>query len=754
MSRFDQRLEEARRLHSRGDVAGALRAYGELNRESPGNVAVLHPFGVALAQVGRLAEAEVHLLRAAKMAPRDASVQFDVAALRDAQGRPGDAEAILRQIVGFAPERADAWAAIGMYRRDVGDIAAAADAYGKAFAAAPDKLEYALQAAELMEPEEGAGLLIVCLERFPGEEAILLPLAELLLRAERHEEAETILRTLHSRDKSAVVGRHLGALYAQMNRIPAAAAALYDTILREPHDAEAWALLAKVRDAARDADGAAAAAARAVSLGPDNLRHVGLRARLQQHAARIGWAQADLAALPAAVRDTSDVRFLSGMLLPPILDSNAQIDALRERWMETMADIEARPTFAPEPWETVALNGYFLGYHGREDRPLMEAFARASLAASPHLQHTAARMGSGGEKLRVGFLSAHMKHHSVGRVLIRLMGALDRERFEVVLLQLPDKSSGGQEGGEAAADRTVRIPRQIDAAREVVESERVDVLLYCDLHLNPFADALSFSRLAPVQATTWGHPGTGGRPTIDYWLSCEDWEPEGNERLYTERLVRLKRPPYVFSPSEAAPAAPLGRADLRLREDARLYGSLQSLFKFHPDIDAIFASILERDPKARLVLSEGPHYTWREQLTARFARTFDTSRIDFLPYLGYTGYISAIAACDVHLDPIHFGGAITSLDVFSVGKPIVTLPGDQMRGRVTGGLYRQMGYEKPVANGPDEYVGLAVAFANDRGLAQEAKGAISAGRTALFDNLGPVEDFAEWLLGVRGRGEG
>ena len=79
--------------------------------------------------------------------------------------------------------------------------------------------------------------------------------------------------------------------------------------------------------------------------------------------------------------------------MPPILDSQAQIDALRERWMETMADVTANPTFVAEPWETVATTGYFLGYHGREDRPLMEACARATLASSPHLAYAARSLG-------------------------------------------------------------------------------------------------------------------------------------------------------------------------------------------------------------------------------------------------------------------------------------------------------------------------------------------------------------------------
>ncbi len=747
---FARRLEDARRVHARGDAAGAVRLLTGLNIERPDHPAVLHSLGVALAQTGRLAEAEVPLLRAIRLEPRSADVRFDLAALRDAQGRPKEAEDVLRELVAVYPGHAAAWAAIGLIRLDEGDLAAAAEAYAGAYRAESTNLNYALATARLLSPEEGATLLAERLERYPGEDRLLLPLAELLIRAERHEDALNILSVLRDRQpRSSVVYRHLGAIYNRLQRYPEAAAALYDAIRLDPNDPEAWVSLAAVRDAVGDPDGAGAAAARAVDLRPDDLDLLCRQALLQQNAARAEEARAILLELPDRVRQTADVRMLTGMLMPPILDSNAHIDAVRERWMEAMADVEARPTFVIEPWATVGITGYNLGYHGREDRPLMEAFARATLAASPHLDYVAPKLdGSGERKLRVGFLSAYMRSHSVGRVLIRLMGELDRERFDVVLFQVPDKLGGGQERGERNADRTVRVPTEIEAARAAVVAEQVDVLIFCDLHLHPFTDALSFSRLAPVQATTWGHPGTGGRASIDYWISCKDWEPEGNERLYTERLVRLDSPPFVYD-RPTPPAELRTRASFGLRDDARLYGSLQSLGKFHPDYDSILAAILENDPKGRIVLIEGPQYTFRKALRKRFARTFDPDRVDFIPRIGNQDYLSAVAACDVMLDPVHFAGANTTLEAFALGKPVVTMRGDQMRNRASGGFYRQMGYEKLVANDAGEYVDLVLRLAQDRRFYREAKEAILDSNDVLFDNPAPVRDFEHWLLGVR-----
>jgi predicted O-linked N-acetylglucosamine transferase (SPINDLY family) len=124
------------------------------------------------------------------------------------------------------------------------------------------------------------------------------------------------------------------------------------------------------------------------------------------------------------------------------------------------------------------------------------------------------------------------------------------------------------------------------------------------------------------------------------------------------------------------------------------------------------------------------------------------SRVDFLPTMPHANYLGVLELCDVQLDPIHFGGAITTLDAFYQGQVSVTQPGDQMRGRVTAGFYRQIGFEKPVANSREEYVDLAVRFANDRALREEGRAAILDSRSVLFENPAPVADVEAWLESV------
>ena len=86
------------------------------------------------------------------------------------------------------------------------------------------------------------------------------------------------------------------------------------------------------------------------------------------------------------------------------------------------------------------------------------------------------------------------------------------------------------------ADHHIRMPVDLNVAREVINlftavlmafmmfcaqeinKLNLHVLMYADIGMDAFTYLLSFSRLAPVQALTHGHPCTSGVATLDYMV--------------------------------------------------------------------------------------------------------------------------------------------------------------------------------------------------------------------------------------------
>ena len=144
----------------------------------------------------------------------------------------------------------------------------------------------------------------------------------------------------------------------------------------------------------------------------------------------------------------------------------------------------------------------------------------------------------------------------------------------------------------------------------------------------------------------------------------------------------------------------------------------------------------------------------KEQLMRRLGRTLGpvASRIRFIPRSAHRDFLQYVAAADVILDPFHFGGCNSSCDALSVGVPVVTLPGAQLPGRFTLGLYKEIGLEGCVARSPEEYVDIALRLGRDAAYRRSVSEQITARCARLFDRPDAALALGEELLRIAGRG--
>jgi predicted O-linked N-acetylglucosamine transferase (SPINDLY family) len=293
----------------------------------------------------------------------------------------------------------------------------------------------------------------------------------------------------------------------------------------------------------------------------------------------------------------------------------------------------------------------------------------------------------------------------------------------------------------------VSLPRKLEDARVLIAREELDVLVYTDIGMEPLTYFLAFARLAPVQCVTWGHPVTTGIPTMDYFLSSIHLETAEADGHYTETLVRLDRVNTCYrEPRLTTPAR--SRADFGLGEDAHLYVCTQTLFKFHPEFDAILGQILRGDPEGRVVLIEGQLGHWMQLLNDRFRRTIPdvAGRIVVLPRLSQEDFLHLQALADVLLDTLHFGGGNTSYEALAFGTPIVTLPGPFLRSRITYACYRQMGVLDCIAEDPGEYVRIALRLGTDRPWRDSVRSRILDRKHLLYEDDAAVQELERFFL--------
>ncbi|MFI4975532.1 MAG: tetratricopeptide repeat protein, partial [Caulobacterales bacterium] len=171
-------------------------------------------------------------------------------------------------------------------------------------------------------------------------------------------------------------------------------------------------------------------------------------------------------------------------------------------------------------------------------RQFGETAARA-LAASPPVHENGRNLD---RRLRIGYVSADFKDHSVAWFFAPLLAAHDPAAVEVFCYAQVIQPDAVTERLKGQADHWVSTVGMSDQAlAERIRADRIDILV--DLAGHTAHNRLTMFALkpAPVQATWLGYPNTTGLAAMDWRLVDAVTDPPGEADAFaTETLVRLE----------------------------------------------------------------------------------------------------------------------------------------------------------------------------------------------------------------------
>ncbi|MGC9524677.1 MAG: tetratricopeptide repeat protein [Limnospira sp.] len=342
--------------------------------------------------------------------------------------------------------------------------------------------------------------------------------------------------------------------------------------------------------------------------------------------------------------------------------------------------------------------------------------------------------------IRVGYVCSFFQWHTVGNLFLGWVKELDRDRFEVYCYYTGRECDRMTELYKWYADRFYHIPNDLEKVAQTIHRDRLDVLVFLELGMCPQTLQLAGLRLAPVQCVTWGHPVTSGFPTVDYFISAELLESPEAQNYYSEKLIRLPHLGISIQPPQL-PEGERRRSDWDFSEDAILYLSCQSLFKYLPKYDIIYGEIAHRVPRSQFVFIAH----WNSEITEQFRdRLYVAFRrlglrgedyCIFLPRLDYSEYLQLHTVADIGLDTFQFTGFATTLDAIACGLPIVTHEGNVMRARQSAGILRRLGITEAIAKTEAEYVEIAVELGLDSEKREAIVQKIRKNQSRLYNDL-------------------
>ncbi len=686
-------------LKEAGDAVASSEVLHRLVAARPDDPALQVNLADALVETGDRDAAVEHFLHALMLKPDYAHAANKLGKVYLAQGLTLCALEYYRLALHWAPDQADYWTDAGHAFKALGNTAMAAGSYRQALTLQPD------------------------------DSGCLFNLANTLW--------ERLRRNLSA---TAVDSREIETLYLRLIAIA-------------PQSADAHSRLAALYLAQNNEDAALRCYQRAVELAPDSYVALFNLANLYHSAGDIVSAR-NYYEKGLRVKNHDGVRIRMGTMVEPTPVSEQAIADFRADLDRSLDELLAAGLTIRDPMADIAVAPmFYLAYHGLNNAGLMAKYARLVEQACPALNYVAPHCGKGSregrEKIRIGFASKFFKSHTVGRFFRGILRHFDRQRFEIHAFMVASPQDELTHWIAAHVDGFHILAGTLAEARMQVAAAELDILVYTDIGMESFSYYLAFSRLAPVQCVLYGHPDTTGIGTIDYFLSSAACELPEADAHYTESLVRLDKDAtytyYYRHPS----VAKKNRRDYGLGETAHLYTCAQSLFKLHPLMDEIFDEILDRDPQGRLLLFNDMSAVRLDAMKRRLAaRMRHFARVGFLPRMELPDFLQILSLSDAVLDSVHFCGGSTSFDSFSVDAPVVTLPGEFMRGRQTYGLYRRMGMMDLVAKDRADYVDKALLLGGDTAYREAMREKIRALSPAIYQDAGMVKALEAFFASV------
>ena len=736
------KLDEAITLHRSGKLIEAIRIY-ESQTQLPKARQYL---GVAHCQLGDR-ERGLELLRSAVEAcPQDSEALANLAVVLHEEGQFDESLNLIERAATFDPSNADLLDKRGFILQDLGRHGEAIQSFDLALQIDPQHPDVwfhrGYSQLELREYGPAEASLREVVRLTPQNDEAWTNLGNALLGQFKGVEALQAYRKAIDLRPSAQAYHALAGGLSAMADLPGALRAAQTATQLEPKRAEYQAHLGSLLSASKRTADAIERYERAVSLEPANESLTVSLATLRNQTGDFDGAMQVLGSLD----DPSPAAQLVRSILVPVIPKDVQeMNSARQKALSGLSELANVDGAIDDPMQQVNLTSFYWSYHSEGESELQQAAVDAYRHLSPSLFWespwlTEPRSG----KLRVGVVSSFLRRHTIGKLFLPLISALKTDDIEVISFDASDVADDWTLRLNHSVDFAYKLNSDLSACRSFIAEQRLDALFYPEIGMNPFTYYLAFARLAPLQFMTWGHPASTALPSMDCFLSSRDLESPGSEVQYSEELVQFE---HLMTQFERPEYNPVTRADLGLPDDRHLYVCPQSLFKFHPDFDATLAEVLRRDADGDLILLTGNEKEWDDRLLARFAHKMPdvSDRIHILRRLDWNEYIGLCDHADAILDTFYFGGGNSSLEAFSVGAPIVTLPGNMLRGRITYAQYRAMEMDDLVAHDPAHYVDLVVRLATDSDWRASMRQQILERNAVLFENPAPKEELRGFL---------
>ncbi len=647
-------------------------------------------------QQGDHAAAQLQYSRVLDLQPRFAPAHYLRAILCRQRGEPAAARDGFAAALALAPHYLDARLAAARLAQDCGDAAGAARLCAEGLAEHPRQVELLRTAglAELARRDGGAAAAFferaLAIEPTDGDTHYNHGVA-LQMQGEPAAAARAYQRALTVQPGMLAADFNLGVIFQGQGRVDAAIAAYGNVLAGDPQRVAAWKNLGEVLLSAGRLDAWFANFRKFEANCPDSLALAVQGLEVLQHRAEFSVLE----------------HYLDGLRLERYraVDETGLADDL-EQLLYLLLFFDIEPS---------VIHRFAQTYD-----------ATAQRVYGTPLPRPAVRQPG---PIRIGYLSADLRNHVMGKMMWQALQHHDRTRFSIHLYSLSTARDAWTERFIGAAD-SFEVVANMDESSAAARIAAADLDLLVDLstHTNGAKPGILALKPARVQLTHVASAGTVGLSAIDFKLTDRFADVPESQTFQIEPLLPMAGCVYPFRRVVPAADHPFHRAALGIAPDALLIGAFVTPMKLSRRCLGLWRDVLQRVPRAKLVFSPANPAFRPSYLRLAAAGGIPADRLLFLPQGRDDAENQArYSLIDLVLDTMPFGGVNGTLEALDAGVPVVTLVGKRHGERTSYSILTNLGVGQTIARSGSEYVEIAARLADDPAFMRDVRAAIAAG---------------------------
>ena len=352
------------------------------------------------------------------------------------------------------------------------------------------------------------------------------------------------------------------------------------------------------------------------------------------------------------------------------------------------------------------------------------------------------------KKIKLSFLSADFKTHSVTHFLKDLLEKIDRSNFEIVLIS------------------NLKIANHDTVTEELkkLADHWYDIVHYNDKNLVSFLRSLNleilidlsgftignrfeaiFNRCAKTQILWLGYNNTLGCKNIDYIISDKNLIKENEISSYAEKILFMPKIWNALSPPDKLP-------DIKknLNNSKFTFCSFNNFFKITEKTIEVWSKIINQT-NSNLLLKDS--INGGEELQSNIINKFlkhgvkSESLIFLQKEKEIYDHLKLYNEADAALDTFPYPGVTTSYEAVLMGLPVLSMKGFNMNSRCGESINKNLGMDHLIADDYEDYIKKAIMLAKDKNLKENYGNNLrnKALSSPLFDTDTFTKDFENIL---------